>query len=105
MAGYIMNQEINKFNFDEEINKLDLNADNLFGIMPIVNFIIDKYKQILLLLLVIIIIYVVDNITYYNNLVYAMSPNIPGITQPNQQQSHPNQIKSNILKKHKKTKK
>jgi|LakMenEpi03Aug12_release.lakeMendotaPanAssembly.Ray.scaffolds.fasta_scaffold120568_2 hypothetical protein len=62
---------------NQELNKLDLNTDNLFGIMPIYNFIIDKYKQILLLLLAFLIIYVVDYITYYNNLFYAIAPTIP----------------------------
>jgi hypothetical protein len=86
---------------NEELNKLDLNTDNLFGIMQIYNFIIDKYKQILLLLLVFLIIYVVDYLTYYNNLFYAMAPNIPGVTQ-----KPPDQNKSNTFKKnHRKLKK
>ena len=76
----------------------ELNTDNLFGIIPIYNFIIDKYKQILLLLLAFLIIYVVDYLTYYNNLFYAMTPSIPGVS------SDP--IKSNTFKrKSKKNKK
>jgi hypothetical protein len=63
-------------------------------IKSIINFIIDKYKQILLLLLVFIIIYVVDYVSYYNNLVYAITPNIPGVNQ-----KPPEQIKSNTFKK------
>ncbi len=86
MAGY--------FIANEELNKLNLNTDNLFGIMPIYNFIIDKYKQILLLLLVFLIIYVVDYLTYYNNLLYSMTPTIPGVTQ-----KQPDQIKSKTFKK------
>ena len=86
MAGYII--------VNEELNKLDSNTDNLFDIKSIINFIIDKYKQILLLLLVFIIIYVVDYVSYYNNLVYAITPNIPGVNQ-----KPPEQIKSNTFKK------
>ena len=86
------------FIMNEELNKLNLNTDNLFGITPIYNFIIDKYKQILLLLLAFLIIYVVDYLTYYNSLFYAITPNIPGVT--------PNQINSNTFKrKSKKNKK
>lgn len=86
MAGYVI--------ANEELNKLDSNTDNLFDIKSIINFIIDKYKQILLLLLVFIIIYVVDYVSYYNNLVYAITPNIPGVNQ-----KPPEQIKSNTFKK------
>lgn len=89
MAAYINSLQLEKL-----VKELDLNSDNLFGIMPIYNFIIDKYKQILLLLLVFIIIYVVDYLTYYNNLFYAMAPNVPGVTQ-----KPPDQIKSNTFKK------
>ena len=90
-----LNKELNKINFNEESNKLDLNTDNSFNIKSIINFIIDNYKQFLLLLLAILIILVVDHITYYNNLFYAMAPVIPGVSQPQQ--------KSNTFKK--KTKK
>ena len=82
MSGYII--------VNEELNKLYLNSD----MKSIIDFIIDKYKQILLLLLVFIIIYVVDYLTYYNNLFYAMAPNVPGVTQ-----KPPDQIKSNTFKK------
>jgi hypothetical protein len=78
---------------NEELNKFNLNTDNLFGIKSIINFIIDKYKQLLLLLLVFIIIYVIDRITYYNNLFYVMPSIIPGVSQ---QQEQP---KSNTFKK------
>jgi hypothetical protein len=75
MSGYtISNEEFNK----------DLNTDNLFGIMPIIDFIIDKHKQFFLLLLAVLIILAVDYITYYNNLFYAMAPVIPGVSQPQQ---------------------
>lgn len=70
-------------------NKFDSHTVNSFDMKSIINFIIDKYKQLLLFLLVFIIIYVVDHITYYNNLFYAMPSVIPGV-QP---------IKSNTLKK------
>jgi len=86
MSGYII--------VNEELNKLDSNTDNLFDIKSIIDFIIDKYKQLLLLLLVFIIIYAVDYVTYYNNLFYAMAPNVPGVTQ-----KQPEQIKSNTFKK------
>ena len=82
MAGYII--------VNEELNKLYLNSN----MKSIIDFIIDKYKQILLLLLVFIIIYVVDYLTYYNNLFYAIAPNVPGVTQ-----KPPDQIKSNTFKK------
>jgi hypothetical protein len=94
--SYIVNEELNKINFNEESNKLDLNTDNSFNIKSIINFIIDNYKQFLLLLLAVLIILVVDHITYYNNLFYAMAPVIP------QPQPQPQQ-KSNTFKK--KTKK
>jgi hypothetical protein len=81
---YITNQELNKSN---------LNTDNLFGIKSIIDFIIDKHKQLLLFLLTFVIIYVVDHITYYNNLFYSMPSVIPGA--PQQQE----QIKSNTFKK------
>ena len=87
MAAYINSLQLEKMG-----KELDLNTDNLFGIKSIINFIIDKYKQLLLFLLVFIIIYVVDHITYYNNLFYAMPSIIPGVPQPQQ-------IKSNTLKK------
>jgi hypothetical protein len=82
MSGYAIS--------NEEFNKINFNTDNLFGIMPIYDFVIDKYKQILLLLLAVIIMYVVDYLTYYNNLLYAITPNIPEVK--------PTQIKSNTLK-------
>ena len=83
MAGYlIVNEELNKINYD-------FNIDNLFGIKSIIDFIIDKYKQILLLLLIVLIILAVDYITYYNNLIYSMVPVIPG----------DNQVKPNTFKK------
>jgi type III secretory pathway component EscU len=89
MAGYlIVNEELNKINYD-------FNIDNLFGIKSIIDFIIDKYKQILLLFLIVLIILAVDYITYYNNLIYNMAPVIPGV---NQQQTQPNKIKSNAFK-------
>ena len=88
--SYIVNEELNKINFNEESNKLDLNTDNSFNIKSIINFIINNYKQFLLLLLAVIIILVVDHITYYNNLFYAMAPVIP---QPQPQQN------SNTFKK------
>ena len=98
MAGYVI--------VNEELNKLNLNTDNLFGIMPIYNFIIDKYKQILLLILAVIIIYVVDYLTYYNTLFYGLTTSAPGTTQTNQSNSQHNQIKSNTFKKkHRKFKK
>ena len=73
-------------------NKFDSHTVNSFDMKSIINFIIDKYKQLLLFLLVFIIIYVVDHITYYNNLFYAMPSIIPGVPQSQQ-------IKSNTLKK------
>ncbi len=85
MSGYtISNEEFNK----------DLNTDNSFNIKSIINFIIDKHKQLFLLLLAVLIILVVDYITYYNNLFYAMAPVIPGVPQP-----QPNKIKSNTFKR------
>jgi hypothetical protein len=80
MSGYtISNEEFNK----------DLNTDNSFNIKSIINFIIDKHKQLFLLLFAVLIILVVDYITYYNNLFYAMAPVIP----------QPNKIKSNTFKR------
>ena len=74
MAQYlVLNEELNKFNF---------NTDNLFGIKSIIDFIIDKHKQIFLLLLAVLIILVVDHITFYNNLFYSMPSIIPGVPQP-----------------------
>ena len=73
----------------EEIN----NNTNFLNIKTIFDFIIDNHKQLFLLLLVFLIIFIVDYITYYNSLLYAV---IPG------QQS---QIKSNILNKNTKNKK
>ena len=88
MAAYTNSLQIEKF-----VKELDLNTDNLFGITPIINFVIDKHKQFFLLLLTVLIILAVDYITYYNNLVYAITPNIPGVNQ-----KPPEQIKSNTLK-------
>jgi len=99
MAGYFMSKELNKINFNEE-----LNTDNLFGVMPILNFIIDKYKQILLFILMFIIIYVVEHITYYNSLFNGITNSVPGLI-PQQNNSQSNQIKSNTFKKHRKHKK
>ena len=67
----------------EEIN----NNKSFLNIKSIIDFIIDKHKQLFLLLLAFLIIFIVDHITYYNSLLYAV---IPG------QQS---QIKSNTLNK------
>jgi hypothetical protein len=89
MAAYTNSLQIEKF-----VKELDLNTDNLFGITPIINFVIDKHKQFFLLLLTFLIILAVDYITYYNNLVYAITPNIPGVNQ-----KPPEQIKSNTFKK------
>jgi hypothetical protein len=91
---YIINKELDNSNLNEESNKENLNTNNnsFFDIKSIINFIIDKYKQILLLLLAFLIIWVVDHITYYNNLFYSIPSVIPGASQP--------QIKPNILKKH-----
>jgi hypothetical protein len=86
MAAYI-----NSLQLENLVKELDLNTGNLFGITPIYNFIIEKYKQILLLLLAFLIIYVVDYITYYNNLFYAITPSVPEVKS--------NQIKSNTFKK------
>jgi hypothetical protein len=73
----------------EEIN----NNTSFLNIKTIINFIIENYKQIFLLLLAFLIIFMVDYITYYNSLLYAV---IPG---------HQSQIKSNTLnKKNKKQK-
>ena len=77
---------------NEELN--NLNTDNLFGIKTIIDFIFDKYKQILLLILAFIIIYVVVYLTYYNALFYGLDSSVPGV-QPQQ----PNKIKSNTFKK------
>jgi hypothetical protein len=94
MTGYvIVNEEIKK-----TAEELDSNTDNSFGIKSVINFIIDKHKQLLLLLLAFVIIYVVDHITYYNNLFYSMPSIIPGVSQ---QQPQPNSLK----KKSKKSKK
>jgi len=90
MAAYINSLQLEKL-----VKELDLNTDNLFGIKSVINFIIDKYKQLLLFLLVFIIIYVVDHITYYNALFYGMATGVPGLPQPEQ----PQQIKSNTFKK------
>jgi len=69
----------------EEIN----NNTSFLNIKTIINFIIDNYKQLCLLLLVFLIIFIVDYITYYNSLLYAL---IPG---------NQSQIKSNTLNKNK----
>ena len=73
-------------------NKLDLNTDTSFGIKSIIDFIIDKHKQLMLLILAFIIIIVVDHLTYYNSLIYAMPSVIPGASQ-SQPQSKPNTFK------------
>jgi hypothetical protein len=73
----------------EEIN----NNTSFLNIKTIFDFIIDKHKQLFLLLLVFLIIFIVDYITYYNSLLYAV---IPG---------HQSQIKSTTLKKNKQNKK
>jgi len=87
MAGYII--------VNEELNKLNLNTDNLFGIKTIINFIIENYKQLLLFLLVFIIIIIVDHITYYNSLFYSVSSVIPGVSQTN---PNPNTLKKKSKK-------
>jgi hypothetical protein len=75
------------------INKYDSHTVNSFDMKSIIDFIVDKHKQLLLLLLTFIIIYVVDHITYYNNLFYSIPSVIPGASQT------PPQTKSNTLKK------
>ena len=80
--SYTVNQESNELNTSN-------NNESFFNINSIIHFIIDKYKQILLLLLVFLIIWVVDYITYYNNLFYPMPSVIPGAPQ----------TKSNTFKK------
>jgi len=72
---YTENQELNE----------DLNTNNqsFFDIKSIINFVIDKYKQIILLLIAILIILVVDHITYYNSLFYSIPPVIQGQPQTN----------------------
>jgi hypothetical protein len=82
-------EEINNY------NDIDNNNDNTFflKIKKFVDFIIDKHKQLFLLLLAFIIIFIVDYITYYNNLLYSVTP-----MAPNSQQI---QKKSNILNKKK----
>ena len=86
MAGYVMN---------EEMNKLDLNTDIFsFDINSIANYIIDNYKQLLLFILMFVIIYIVDHITYYNALFNGITTSVPGL-QPTQNQ--PNQLKSNKI--------
>jgi hypothetical protein len=72
----------------EEIN----NNKSFLNIKSIIDFIIDKHKQLFLLLLAFLIIFIVDYITYYNSLLYAV---IPG---------HQSQIKSNTLNKKNKNK-
>lgn len=69
----------------EEIN----NNTFFFKIKTIFDFIIDKHKQLFLLLLAFFIIFIVDYVTYYNSLLYAVIP---------AQQS---QIKLNTLNKNK----
>jgi hypothetical protein len=68
------------------------NNTSFLNIKTIINFIIDNYKQLFLLILVFFIIFIVDYITYYNSLLYAL---IPG---------HQSQIKSNTLNKKNKNK-
>jgi hypothetical protein len=65
------------------------NNTSFLNIKTIFDFIIGNYKQLFLLLLVFFIIFIVDYITYYNSLLYAL---IPG---------HQSQIKSINFKKNK----
>ena len=67
----------------------EINNTFFLNIKTIFDFIIDKHKQLFLLLLAFLIIFIVDYITYYNSLLYAV---IPG---------HQSQIKSNTLNKNK----
>ena len=70
----------------EEIN----NNNTIFlKIKTIFDFIIENHKQLFLLFLAFLIIFIVDYITYYNSLLYAV---VPG---------HQSQIKSNTLNKNK----
>ena len=69
----------------EEIN----NNTFFLKIKTIFNFIIENHKQLFLLFLAFLIIFIVDYITYYNSLLYAV---VPG---------HQSQIKSNTLNKNK----
>ena len=71
----------------EEIN----NNKSFLNIKSIIDFIIDKHKQLFLLLLAFLIIFIVDHITYYNTLFYGLTSSVPGI--------QPEKIKSNTLKK------
>ena len=89
---YLMNKELDKINFNEELKKLNLNTNNYsFDIESIIRFSFDNYKQLLLLLLAFVIIIVVDHITYYNTLFYGLTSAVPGI--------QPQQLKTNTFKK------
>jgi hypothetical protein len=96
---YLMNKELDKINFNEELKKLNLNTNNYsFDIESIIRFSFDNYKQLLLLLLAFVIIIVVDHITHYNTLFYGLTSSVPGVT------NTPQKI-SNTFKKNRKNRK
>jgi len=71
----------------------EINNNTIFlKIKTIFDFIIENHKQLFLLFLAFLIIFIVDYITYYNSLLYAV---VPG---------HQSQIKSNTLNKKQKNK-
>jgi hypothetical protein len=80
---------------------------NLYDINSIFNFITKNYVQVFLLFLVVAIIYVVDRISNFNAMIFAIHSPIPGI-QPqikNEQPQKQKKLQDKFNKKNKNIKK